>query len=110
MEQKSPVAPARQLARHFLYSKIMRAAIGSSRNVAYDSCVVVNIGDVVTCCPKDQCALPPGLPKDTPVKVMAAYVGTTYVVFNDRTFVVPNACIHPAGVSTFAPPIIPIVA
>lgn len=53
------------------------------------------IGDIVYCrCPDGVDDLPAGLPRNARAKVVATYIGTTYVCFEGKNFVVPNACVH----------------
>ena len=55
----------------------------------------VKIGDVVYChCPNGLSLLPEGLPNNARAKVIATYIGTTYVLFEGRNFIVPNVCVH----------------
>ena len=55
----------------------------------------VQIGDLVYCrCPVGMGQLPPGLPENARAKVVATYIGSTFVEYDDKTFIVPNACVH----------------
>ena len=62
-----------------------------------------NIGDIVKCSPEGE-ALPRGLPKDTPVRVVATYIGAIYVLHNGRTFALSDKCVvHHATENKKAP-------
>jgi len=50
-------------------------------------------GEVVRC--RDGVyPLPSGLRPERPVRVVASYFEKTYVVFDGKTYLVPNACIY----------------
>src|SRR5689334_3282749 len=67
---------------------------------SYSTCCMTprkspKIGDVVCChCPDGTHQLPAGLPNNARAKVIATYVGVTYVYFEGNNYVVPNACVH----------------
>ena len=68
-----------------------------------------NIGDVVYCrCPDGAGDLPAGLPNNARVKVIATYIGATYVYFEGNNFIVPNAYVYHGSddSGTLAPPVI----
>ena len=55
----------------------------------------LKIGDVVFChCPAGLGELPLGLPENARAKIVATYIGATFVEYDGRTFIVPDACIH----------------
>ncbi|HEX5221070.1 MAG TPA: hypothetical protein VFZ59_16015 [Verrucomicrobiae bacterium] len=56
---------------------------------------VFKLGDVVVCrCPPGTAELPMGLPNNARAKVIATYIGATYVLYEGNNYVVPNACVH----------------
>lgn len=52
------------------------------------------IGDVVFCRCADGVELPVGLPDNARAKVVATYIGSAFVEYDGRTYMVPNACVH----------------
>lgn len=55
----------------------------------------LKIGDAVFChCPAGLGELPLGLPENARARVVATYIGSTFVEYDGRTFVVPNACVR----------------
>jgi len=53
------------------------------------------LGEDIRCkCPDGVCSLPQGLPPDAPVKILAAYFGKSYVLFDGKSYLVPNICLH----------------
>lgn len=53
------------------------------------------IGDVVFCrSPDGMSELPAGLPNNARAKVIATYIGATYVLYEGINYIVPNACVH----------------
>jgi hypothetical protein len=51
-------------------------------------------GEVVRCKGNDCRSLPRGLQPDEPARVVATYFEKTYVLFEGRTYLVPNGCIY----------------
>ena len=45
-------------------------------------------------CRDGVCPLPRGLQPDQPARVVATYFAKTYVLFDGKTYLVPNACIY----------------
>jgi len=58
----------------------------------------IKIGDIVCCrSPDGLHELPVGLPNNARAKVVATYIGATYVYFEGVNYIVPNACVHPGS-------------
>ena len=52
-------------------------------------------GEVVRCkCSEGKFNLPSGLQENAQVKVIATYLNKTYVMYEGKSYLVPNACIH----------------
>ena len=52
-------------------------------------------GETVRCkSPEGGCILPNGLQEDAPAKVIATYFNKTYVLYDGKSYLLPNACIH----------------
>ena len=45
-------------------------------------------------CRDGVCPLPRGLQPDQPARVVATYFEKTYVLYDGKTYLVPNACIY----------------
>ena len=59
-------------------------------------------GEAVRCkCPDGVCSLPNGLEADRPARVIATYFEKTYVLFDGKSYLVPNACVHRADLQRF---------
>ena len=67
----------------------------------------IRIGDIVCCRSPDgiRDLLPAGLPNNSRAKVIATYIGATYVLYEGSNYIVPNACVHSGSddFGTFTP-------
>jgi hypothetical protein len=52
-------------------------------------------GERIRCkCPDGVCSLPTGLQPDAPGRVIATYFEKTYVLYDGKSYLVPNPCIR----------------